>query len=62
MHEVCQAQEVPVPLCHREASHVETVHSVLGWKERVLDRIKVIKNAFQSTDDGPTAAELQVLC
>lgn len=58
--EVTSIPAVPVPLCQRDASHVESVLSLMRWREDTLDAIKHIKDAFESADGGPASSELQV--
>lgn len=58
--EVSSSTAVPVPLCLRPAEHVQLVSGLLGWRQRVLDNISCVKNAFEAADGGPTSAVLQV--
>jgi hypothetical protein len=57
---VQHVEQVPVPMCRRQAQHTEQVSVLVQWRQHVLDEISNVREGFAAADGGPSDSELQV--
>ena len=58
--EAAEQQAPQAPLCERPAAHAAELASLLAWRERALQAIGRVGDAWVQLDEGPSQADLEV--